>query len=76
MKRVTIHEAKTTLSKLLLLVSSGTPVEIARGGVPVARIVPIESAKRRRQPDRYKGKVSVSCKFDTPLPDTFKKHFR
>lgn len=75
MKRVTIHEAKTTLSKLLLLVSSGTPVEIARGGVPVARLIPIEKKKRHRLPERYKGKISITPDFDSPLPKALRKHF-
>ena len=75
MKRVGIHEAKTNLSKLLLLVTSGISVEIARGGVPVARLVPIES-KKKRKPDQYKGKIRVLPNFDAPLPNGFKKYFK
>lgn len=42
--RVNVGEAKTALSKLLARVEAGEDVEIARDGVPVARLVPIESS--------------------------------
>ena len=37
-----VGQAKTDLSKLLALVEAGETVEIARNGVPVARLVHIE----------------------------------
>lgn len=40
--RVNVGQAKTDLSKLLARVESGEEVEIARHGVPVARLVAIE----------------------------------
>jgi prevent-host-death family protein len=40
--RVNIGQAKTDLSKLLARVAAGEEVEIARDGVPVARLVRIE----------------------------------
>lgn len=40
--RVNIGQAKTDLSKLLARVEAGEDVEIARDGVPVARLVRIE----------------------------------
>lgn len=40
--RVNVGDAKTNLSKLLARVEAGEEVEIARGGVPVARLVAIE----------------------------------
>lgn len=39
--QVTIHAAKTNLSKLIELVRNGEEVVIAKGRTPVARIVPI-----------------------------------
>jgi prevent-host-death family protein len=38
---IKIGEAKTRLSELLALVEAGEEVTIARGDVPVARLVPI-----------------------------------
>jgi prevent-host-death family protein len=40
--RVNVGQAKTDLSKLLAQVEAGEEVEIARDGVPVARLVRIE----------------------------------
>lgn len=37
--RVNVGQAKTDLSKLLVRVEAGEDVEIARDGVPVARLV-------------------------------------
>jgi prevent-host-death family protein len=42
--RVNVGQAKTDLSKLLTRVEAGEEVEIARNGVPVARLVRIESS--------------------------------
>jgi prevent-host-death family protein len=42
--RVNVGDAKTNLSKLLAQVEAGQDVEIARDGVPVARLVPIPPA--------------------------------
>ncbi|WP_062518702.1 type II toxin-antitoxin system Phd/YefM family antitoxin [Demequina silvatica] len=44
MRTVNVHEAKTHLSKLLAAVGRGETVIVARAGVPVARLVPIEGA--------------------------------
>jgi prevent-host-death family protein len=65
-KMVNVHEAKTQLSRLLLRVEAGEEVIIARGGKPVARLVPLEAAPTlpKRQPGRLKGKIP-------PLPDSF-----
>ena len=41
--RVNVGQAKTELSKLLARVEAGEDIEIARDGVPVARLVPIEA---------------------------------
>jgi prevent-host-death family protein len=40
--RVNVGQAKTALSKLLARVEAGEDVEIARDGVPVARLVRID----------------------------------
>ena len=67
MTRVTIHVAKTTLSKLIERVEAGEEVVIARGANPVARLVPMARASGRR-PGGLKGVVSVDSAFFEPLP--------
>lgn len=44
---VNVGKAKTDLSKLLARVEAGEAVEIARDGVPVARLVRIELPHRQ-----------------------------
>ncbi len=65
----TVHQAKSQLSRLLAQVGKGEEVVIARGNEPVARLVPVESAKPRR-PGALKGKVALTPAFFEPLaPD-------
>jgi prevent-host-death family protein len=66
-KIVNMHEAKTTLSQLVSEVESGKEVILARGGKPVAKLMPIRAARRRRL-GQWKGKVRMSADFDAPLP--------
>lgn len=68
MTKVGIHEAKTHLSRLLRRVASGEEIVIAKGGKPVARLVPVELPESRSL-GRDKGVVQISDDFDAPLPD-------
>ncbi len=45
---VNVHEAKSTLSALLAKAERGEDVTIARNGVPVAKLVLIPSAVKRK----------------------------
>ena len=45
---VTIHEAKTHLSRLLHRVEEGEEVIVCRGKLPIARLVPASLPKRKR----------------------------
>ena len=45
MSVVTIHQAKTNLSRLIEKASEGEEVIIARGSNPVARLVPVGEVK-------------------------------
>jgi prevent-host-death family protein len=69
MKTVTIHEAKTNLSKLIEQACAGQEVVIARGPEPVVRLVPIMDVKGRRQPGALRGKLHVGRDFFEPLSD-------
>jgi prevent-host-death family protein len=66
---VTIHQAKTNLSKLIAQVENGGEVVIARGDKPVARLAPIEAVRKQRTPGRLKGVVKFDERFFEPLPD-------
>jgi prevent-host-death family protein len=45
---VTVHEAKTQLSRLIKLAEDGETVTIVRRGIPVARLTPVSPAAPRR----------------------------
>ena len=68
MKRVTIHEARTQLSRLIQSAAQGEDVVISRGPKPVARLVAIGEVKGKRKPGALKGVLSVGPEFFEPLP--------
>lgn len=71
---VNVHEAKTHLSRLLRRVAGGEEIVIARAGVPVARLVPVEERpKRVFGVDR--GRFLVPGDFDEPLPEAVLRSF-
>jgi len=53
----------------LLKVAAGEEVVIARGGKPVARLVPCERKGTARVLGQDAGRVHVADDFDAPLPD-------
>jgi prevent-host-death family protein len=65
---VTVHQAKTNLSRLIKKAAQGEEVIIARGPKPVARLVPVGEIKGKRQPGSLKGKLRVGREFFEPLP--------
>jgi prevent-host-death family protein len=64
---VSVHAAKTHLSQLLARVEAGEVITIARGKVPVAKLVPIVR-KGKREFGAMCGKFSVGPEFFEPLP--------
>ena len=70
MSTVTIHQAKTNLSKLIRKVAAGEEVIIARGAKPVARLVPIGEVKGKRLPGALKATLRVGPDFFEPLPES------
>jgi prevent-host-death family protein len=73
MTRVTVHEAKTHLSRLLEEVEKGGEVVISRRDKPIARLVPIETVQPEvlpaRRPGRMQGLIDIGPEFFEPLPD-------
>ena len=73
--RVTIHAAKTNLSRLIEAALSGEEVVIARRGTPAARLVPIDKKPAKRPIGLDVGKAVIHDDFNDPLPDDFMKAF-
>jgi len=69
MKVVTIHAAKTHLSRLIEEVAGGEQIVIARGKEPVARLVPIKAQRKGRAFGAMRGRARVDRRFFEPLPD-------
>ena len=72
MTRVTVHEAKTHLSRLLEEVEKGGEVVISRRDKPIARLVRIEAeaeVKPARRPGRLQGLIQVGNEIFDPLPE-------
>ncbi len=68
METITIHKAKTQLSRLIEKACRGESVVIARGSKPVVRLVAIEDKQGHRKPGALKGKICVGPEFFEPLP--------
>lgn len=71
---VGVHEAKTTLSRLLEAAESGEEVVITRRGTPVARLQPVRSLPRKSLFGALKGQIWMADDFDE-LPDEMLKEF-
>lgn len=68
-KLVNIHEGKTHLSRLIQEALEGEEIVIARGNVPLVRLVLVESARPKRSLGWAKGQVTMAPDFDGPLDD-------
>ncbi len=68
MATVTVHQAKTSLSKLIARALAGEEIVIARGKVPVARLLPI-AAQVGRKFGAMRGKARVDERFFESLPE-------
>lgn len=69
METVTIHKAKTNLSKLIEKACKGEEIVIARRDQPVVRLVAINAASKKRVPGRLKGKISYKPDAFAPLTE-------
>ena len=69
MKTINVHQARTHLSRLLEEVAAGEEIIIAKAGKPVARLISLRTASKKRQLGILEGKLTVLPDFDAPLPD-------
>ena len=68
METITIHKAKTQLSKLIEKACRGEEIVIARGKTPVVKLVAIKDKLGDRKPGAWKGKIKIGPEFFEPLP--------
>ncbi len=70
MTQVTIHEAKTHLSKLIQMVLDGEEVIIAKRDKPLVKLVVIQEAKpQRRLGGAADAILFIADDFDEPLAE-------
>lgn len=72
---VSVHDAKTQLSRLLDQAMAGEEVIIMRSGRPLVRLTPVESTPTRRRLGTAKDDFVVPDDFDAPLPDDILREF-
>lgn len=71
---VNIHEAKSTLSKLIERVENGEEIILARAGKPVAMLVPFVQKSVKRPLGLYQNKITLAPDWEeTPqdITDSF-----
>lgn len=74
MTRVTIHQAKTQLSKLIKQALEGEEIIIARGQEPLVKLVPLPEQRRARRIGGARGLVEhIAEDFNEPL-EAFKDY--
>lgn len=61
---VNMHQAKSSLSRLVERALAGEDVVIARNGKPLVRLVPVLQERKPRIPGRLKGKIWISPDFE------------
>ncbi len=61
---VNMHQAKSSLSRLVERALAGEEVVIARNGQPLVKLVPIAKTRDPRVPGRGKGKIWISPDFE------------
>ena len=61
---VNMHQAKSSLSRLVERALAGEEVVIARNGELLVRLVPIRKERKPRIPGRLKGKVWIGPDFE------------
>src|SRR5215469_12725876 len=66
---VNMHQAKTSLSRLIERALAGEEIVIARNGEPLVKLVPVAKERKRRVPGRYKGKIWIAPDCFEPMTE-------
>lgn len=73
MKSVSIHEAKTNLSRLISRVEGGEAIVIRRRSEPVATLIPYSPQGDPRSPGALRGQIELAPDFDE-TPEGFEDY--
>ena len=75
MPQVNLYDAKTQLSRLVDRAAAGEEIVIAKGGRPLARLVPLAARTAPRRLGLRAQDVTLGPDFDAPLPDALQRAF-
>jgi len=70
---VNMHDAKSSLSRLVKRAAAGEEILIAKHGKPLAMLTRLPKKRRKLPWDIFKGKIRMARNFDAPL-DEFKSY--
>jgi prevent-host-death family protein len=66
---VNMHQAKSSLSRLVERALAGEDILIARNGEPLVRLVPVPRASKPRVPGRGRGKIWIAPDCFDPMTE-------
>ena len=66
---VNMHDAKSSLSRLVKRAAAGEQILIANHGKPIAMLTRIPNSGNKVPWDIFKGKIEMAADFDAPLDD-------
>ena len=66
---VNMHQAKSSLSRLVERALAGEEVVIARNGEPLVKLVPMLKERKPRVPGRYKDKIWIAPDCFQPMSE-------
>ena len=66
---VNMHQAKSSLSRLVERALAGEEILIARNGEPVVKLVPVLRERKPRVPGRYKGRMWIAPDCFEPMSE-------
>jgi prevent-host-death family protein len=73
--QLNLYDAKTRLSELVEAASQGETVVIAKAGRPLAKLGPVDAARKPVRLGLMKGKIRIGKDFDAPLPESVLREF-
>lgn len=75
MIQISIEEIVSDPQEFLARIEAGEPFVITRHGQPIAEVVPLVGAKKKRPAGLCKGQFVVPDDFNDPLPDEILREF-
>jgi prevent-host-death family protein len=68
MSSINLYDAKTHLSALVDRAAAGEEIIIAKAGIPLARLMPLDHPRPVRRPGGWEDGAWIADDFDAPLP--------